>query len=73
MTGSNMFLIFRHGVKLLGGEFLRSNGNAAEKRAISWRSQQKKDEFPGTRWELVGQMKHWSNRLCPDKHRKADD
>lgn len=28
MTGSNMFLIFRHGVKLLGGEFLRSRGKA---------------------------------------------
>lgn len=30
MTGSNMFLIFRQGVKLLGGEFLRSSGNARE-------------------------------------------
>lgn len=30
MTGSNMFLIFRQGVKLLGGEFLRSSGNAGE-------------------------------------------
>lgn len=28
MTGSNMFLIFRHGVRLLGGEFLRSRGKA---------------------------------------------
>lgn len=30
MTGSNMFLIFRHGVKLLGGEFLRSRGKAED-------------------------------------------
>lgn len=30
MTGSNMFLIFRHGVRLLGGEFLRSSGKAEE-------------------------------------------
>ena len=28
ITGSNMLRIFRHGVKLFGGEFLRSNGNA---------------------------------------------
>lgn len=28
MTGSNMLRIFRHGVKLLGGEFLLSSGNA---------------------------------------------
>lgn len=28
ITGSNMLRIFRHGVKLLGGEFLLSSGNA---------------------------------------------
>lgn len=32
MTGSNMFLIFRHGVRLLGGEFLRSRGKARTER-----------------------------------------
>jgi len=32
MIGSNMFLIFRHGVRLLGGEFLRSRGKAEEER-----------------------------------------
>lgn len=34
MTGSNMFLIFRHGVKLLGGEFLRSSGKAEDEGQI---------------------------------------
>lgn len=29
-----MFLIFRQGVKLLGGEFLRSSGNAGEPRRV---------------------------------------
>lgn len=47
MTGSNMFLIFRQGVRLLGGEFLRSKGNAAEKEANNRTSQQKKVNFPG--------------------------
>lgn len=47
MIGSNMFLIFRQGVRLLGGEFLRSKGNAAEKQAISWSSQQNRVNFLG--------------------------
>lgn len=30
ITGSNMLRIFRHGVRLFGGEFLRSKGNAVK-------------------------------------------
>ena len=63
MTGSNMFLIFKHGVRLLGGEFLRSKGNAAEKQAINWRSQQNRVNFLGEDATWLAQW-NWSNPPC---------
>lgn len=35
MTGSNILRIFRHGVKLFGGEFLLSKWNAAKEKKIN--------------------------------------
>ncbi len=83
MTGSNMFLIFRHGVRLFGGEFLRSRGKAKEEgKNVNDPPSLKeiqicKNIFVGATFSLPDFGRHWGGfvtterRLDPPPHEEV--